>query len=90
MTKPVTISFYGTEELRNRLERTAQEQRRSVSNLLRMLIDKHIPAVEPAPTCPACDGTRAFPQDGVWYCPDCGEKIVPVNNGNSSPAESLS
>ena len=41
MPKSVTISFYADQELKQKLEQQAAQENRSVSNLLRRIIDTY-------------------------------------------------
>jgi len=38
----LTISFYGTVELKERLEQAAKEEDRSVSSVIRRILDAHL------------------------------------------------
>ncbi len=51
MSEPTTISFYATQELKERLERAAAAEGRSVSNFLRRFFEQHLPPEAPRPTC---------------------------------------
>jgi hypothetical protein len=76
MSKPITISFYGTQEIKTRLEQIAQRQDRSVSSVIRRLI---------ANTCPQCDqATIPDPRrSGARYCPQCQQTdpCAPIDDG---------
>jgi len=54
MPKPVTISFYANQELKQKLEQQATQENRSVSNLLRRIIDTYLNTPPPEhPNIPA-------------------------------------
>jgi len=49
MPKSVTISFYADQELKQKLEQQAAQENRSVSNLLRRIIDTYFNTPPPHP-----------------------------------------
>jgi hypothetical protein len=72
MSEPTTISFYATQELKERLEQAAAAEGRSVSNFLRRFFEQHLP---PEASCTHC-GAPTIDQP----CPVCSSEIDQPND----------